>query len=268
MFSLDFSSRVTFNFYCCAISLPFLFIMLILDIYHWIIWWHYSPSTDPNWFGRSKKHLRYIPYHLTGENRCPDILGDRPCTSKPCYNPSLSHAAIFHQKNFKPHPRWSEMPNRNRQTTYIGFHTTNPKAATSIVHSQFRSSTKGMLGKGVYFARSIADTTGKAQGGSGACFIAEIRMGKVFEVDKNSVYNSNRGSIDRDLQSFILESKWHSKYDTCYLNHPDKSKDEFCVKDPEKQIKKWIVVIDEPHDSKVEEYGLDIEFDSTSCFCV
>ena len=37
---------------------------------------------------------------------------------------------------------------------------------------------------------------------------------------------------------------------------------------PEKQIVKWVVVVNEKYDGKVVQYGLDTEFDSTICYCV
>ncbi|CAF3815023.1 unnamed protein product [Rotaria sp. Silwood1] len=87
------------------------------------------------------------------------------------------------------------------EATYIGFHTTIVDYADSIVHSEFRASDKGMLGKGVYCARSIANTIGKAQCEGGACIIAEIRMGKVFEFDKQTIYSTGK-STQRDQQLY------------------------------------------------------------------
>ena len=37
---------------------------------------------------------------------------------------------------------------------------------------------------------------------------------------------------------------------------------------PEKQIIKWVVVVNEKYDGKVVQYGLDTKFDSTKCYCV
>ena len=184
-------------------------------------------------------------------------------------NRHLSHVVVFHGKDYKPQARWSSLKGRNLRTTYIGFHTTTPEFAVSIVHSEFRSSPSGVLGKGVYFARSIEDTIGKAQTPGGACIIAEVRMGRVFEFDKHTVFRTEKTTgLDRKKHQFIRSSEWHAEYDTCYMNHDNESKDEFCIKDPAKQIVKWVVVIDRAHDEKVEKYGLDTEFDSTKCFCV
>ena len=144
----------------------------------------YSRNRDTRCHCRSRKHKRYLPYPIVGDTQRKDTLGNRPCTSHPCYNRHLSHVVIFHGKNYKPQPRWSMIKKKNGKATYIGFHTTTVDAAVSIVHSEFRPSSKGMLGKGVYFARSIDDTIGKAQISGGACIIAEVRMDRVFEFEK------------------------------------------------------------------------------------
>ena len=197
-------------------------------------------------------------------------MGDRPCTTTPCMNRHLSHVVVFHGNDYKPQPRWSVVKKKDPGAkTYIGFHTTTPEAAVAIIHSEFKSSEKGMLGKGVYFARSIEDTIGKARSKGGACIIAEVRMGKVLEIQKHQVYwTRNSVTYDANLVDFVLSSKWHADYDTCYLNHDKENKDEFCIKDPVKQIIKWVVVVDKSYDKKVEQDGLDTEFDSTACFCV
>jgi hypothetical protein len=101
-----------------------------------------------------------------------------------------------------------------------------------LTDAEFTDSLKGMLGKGVYFARSIDDMIGKANN-SGACIIAEIRMDKVFEFDKKSVYSrENNPHYDSQLRDFVCSSEWHNDYDTCYMNHENDNQDEFCVKDP------------------------------------
>lgn len=68
---------------------------------------------------------------------------------------------------------------------YVGFHRTTAEAAVMIAHSDFRISNSGkqMLGYGVYFARSISGTLGKARHG-GATICAEIQMGRVKEVTR------------------------------------------------------------------------------------
>ena len=42
----------------------------------------------------------------------------------------------------------------------------------------------------------------------------------------------------------------------------------FCIKDPDKQIIRWVMVIEKEYDPKVEKLGLHTEFDSTECICV
>lgn len=51
------------------------------------------------------------------------------------------------------------------------------------------------------------------------------------------------------------------------LQNPE-NKDEFAIKDPAKQIVRWVIVIEEDFDPKVEKYGLLTEFDSTKCGCI
>ncbi|UJR07833.1 hypothetical protein I4U23_012116 [Adineta vaga] len=259
------------NFYTCSVSLIFIFTTFLLDLYHYGVWWCYTPSVDTRCHCRSSKHKRYLPYHIVGDENRKDVTGDRECISKDCRNRHLSHVLVFHGKSYRPQPRWSKIKARDRHATYIGFHTTTPVAAVSIVHSEFRPSEEGMLGVGVYFARSIESTHGKAQAGraGGACIIAVIQMGRVFEFNKETIYPPTKNApVDRYLFNYVRKTEWTEEYDTCYMNHPDESKDEFCIKNPKKQILKWIVLIDEEHDTKVKKYGLDTEFDSTICQCV
>lgn len=145
------------------------------------------------------------------------------------------------------------------QPTYIGFHVTHPQHAVKIAKEGFLPSSQGMLGPGTYFARSLDAAYSKVgpQGGRGAWIIAEIRMGKVFEV--------HRGRIDSNT---VSSGAWHSKFDTCYCSHPNDNLDEFCIKDPDKHIIRWVMVIEKEYDPKVEKLGLDTEFDSTQCICV
>ena len=240
----------------CAISLACLTLILPLDLYHYCVWWHYRPSCDTKCSMVSKKHRRYIPYHLMGDNRTMR-LGDKPCLDgHSCSNRTLEHIMIFHLSDHKPQARFFDLP----QTTpgkarYIGFHQTSPDAAVSIAHSDFRISDtyKGtMLGHGVYFARSIDGTQRKANNG-GAYICAEIEMGRVKRVGEEAYQSVYRGKND-----------WWSEYDTMYLCHTDDARDEFCVKSPD-QVLHWIMIVDEGADTKVESYGLKREFEETWC---
>jgi hypothetical protein len=49
-----------------------------------------------------------------------------------------------------------------RKNYLIGFHQTTNDAAISMSMSPFRCGKKGMFGAGIYFARSINQTIGKA----------------------------------------------------------------------------------------------------------
>jgi hypothetical protein len=50
--------------------------------------------------------------------------------------------------------------------------------------------------------------------------------------------------------------------------HEHDNRDEFAIKDAAKQIVKWVIVIEQEFDRKVERYGLLTEFDSTQCGCI
>ncbi|UJR34222.1 hypothetical protein I4U23_021628 [Adineta vaga] len=269
----------------CALSLIFIFNTLCLDFYRYWVWWHYTPKRDTKCSFTSKKHERYLPYHMVGDYRDARTLGDRPCTDKPCHKRTLDHIAVFHCNDYQPQQRWSKIekpplgdPPKSRipckksdefdnQPHYIGFHTTDPDAAISIAHSEFRPGTCGWIGAGVYFARSIVGTIGKAKSDGGAYIIAEIRMGKVYEVERD-VITKGHEKFNPEIYDFAHHSKWQEKFDTCYMLQNPESRDEFVIKDAKKQIVKWVMVIDERFDPKVERYGLLTEFDSTECGCI
>lgn len=204
----------------------------------------------------SPKHKRFLPYRMLGNNRT-GKSGDRLCTKNPCNNRKLEHILIFHLDDHQPQPRWSEVKRMNPDAgTYIGFHRTTAESALLIAHSEFRRSTKPpqMLGFGIYFARSIKNTIGKARF-DGAIFVAEIRMGKVKEV------------TSQEIPTVRDSDQWHPEYDTVYYNHETDQRDEFCIYD-ESQILQWIIVVNDDFDSKVEDYGMDQEYEDTKCFCI
>jgi hypothetical protein len=243
----------------CAISLVGLFFTFLIDLYQYCVWWHYRPQCDTKCSMLSKKHKRYIPYHLMGDNRTMR-LGDKPCPDGfQCRNRRLEHILIFHSKDFKPQERYCDVQQKTPgKNLYIGFHRTTPEAAVNIAHSDFAISTKyksTMLGHGVYFARSMEETEGKANA-DGAYICAEIEMGKVKEVGPGPERDSLRGTTHL----------WKD-YDTVYFNHPNDSRDEFCVKSTD-QILKWVMVVNQEYDEKVRNYGLDTEFDDTKCGCI
>lgn len=244
-----------------SISFIFLIIESFLDYYHYRLWWQYKPklaraTTTMPTTPLSKKHKRYLPYEILGDNRTGGI-GDKTCAKHPCTIRELEHILIFHQSDYQPQPRWCELKRQDPTAEiYIGFHRTSADAAISISHTDFRRSTKPqqMLGFGVYFARSIENTLGKARFG-GAIIAAEIRMGKVKEVTAS------------EIQTVSNTDSWHPEFDTVYYNHLNPLRDEFCVYD-QSQILKWIVVIDEEYDIKVKEYGMDQEYADTKCYCI
>ncbi|CAF2883104.1 unnamed protein product [Rotaria sp. Silwood2] len=112
----------------CAMSLFFPISSLLLDFYQYRIWWHYRPSCDT--LPRrtlSRKHIRYIPYHLIGNYRNDMHMGNKPCDSMSpnvkCLNRNLEHLIIFHLDDYKPQERWGLLP-PNEAATYVGFHRT------------------------------------------------------------------------------------------------------------------------------------------------
>ncbi|CAF1251611.1 unnamed protein product [Adineta ricciae] len=258
--------HVTAKSLAIIIGMSFFFLILacLLDYYHYRVWWHYKPQfTDIGFFFEmpttplSRKHKRYIPYHLLGDHRT-ESFGDKTCSAgADCKNRQLEHIFIFHFRGYNPQRRYFDIIRAdNPKNLYIGFHQTDPASAVLIAHSDFRISTgprSTMLGHGIYFARSREGTENKANR-RGAFICAEINMGRVLRI--------------RSRERFVYSGKktWWRKHDTAYYCHPDPKFDEFCVKSPD-QILRWIIVIEKRFDRKVENYGLDTEFDDTKCGC-
>ena len=178
----------------CASGVGTLLCIFLFDLFQYCVWWHYMPATDNRWCpSRSKKHQRYVPYILHGDFREANQVGDRPCSKNPCTNSSLEHIVMFHTAEYKPQPRWgvlckavhaNDRPGKPKaDPLYIGFHATTTEAAKEIAHSNFRESSGGVLGAGVYFARSLRSTDGKANH-EGAWFVAQIRTGNVRELNE------------------------------------------------------------------------------------
>ncbi|CAF5027590.1 unnamed protein product, partial [Rotaria sp. Silwood1] len=142
------------------------------------VWWAYEPIVDANpSFSEpplSPKHKRFVPYVLIEKFRT-GAIGNQKCKNgNGCKERELEHIVIFHSADFRPQPRWSpDYP------IYIGFHRTRADFAISIAHSDMNISQTPpqMLGFGIYFARSITNTEGKARE-AGAYICAEVRMGK------------------------------------------------------------------------------------------
>ncbi|CAF3340086.1 unnamed protein product [Rotaria socialis] len=270
----------------CTFSLTFIFNTLCLNFYRYYVRWHYRPQHDNHCHCRSKKHERYLPYHMVGEYRDSRTLGNRPYSDKPCHKRTLDHIAVFHSSDFQPQDRWRDIPQppaiipsknsklfclkskeENNQTHYIGFHTTDPTSTISIAHSDFRSGKNGWLSPGVYFARSIDGTIGKAKSSGGAHIIAEIRMGKVLKVEREVITRSHL-RFNAEMYVLVHHMEWQENYDTCCMIHEHDHRDEFAIKDAATQIIKWVIVIDQEFDPKVEKYELTTEFDSTTCGCI
>ncbi|CAF5059699.1 unnamed protein product, partial [Rotaria sp. Silwood1] len=167
------------------------------------------------------------------------LFGDKPCADGyVCTNRNLEHIMIFHLDEHKPQQRYSAVKKSEKpeDTIYVGFHQTSPANASSIAHSDFRPSSEGKLGPGIYFARSKAGTEYKANE-RGAYIAVEVHMGIVKEVTNANVNDFRKPNSP--------------PYDTVYLNHDKEDKDEFCVKDAS-QIKKWVIVVGNEYDTRPE----------------
>ena len=243
----------------CGFSILSLAMIFPLELYYYCVWWYYRPSCDKEYSGFSKKHRRYIPYHLTGDERTKS-LGNRLCKEgDQCSNHTLEHIMIYHPSFHNPLARFVDLPEAASENgRYIGFHQTSVQAAVCIAHSDFNISTNRyttLLGHGIYFARSIEGTRGKANQ-AGAFICAEVNMGRVKRVDRNSYSGAYQGN-----------NNWWKKYDTIYYCHDNDERDEFCVKSPD-QILQWVIFIEDRHDRKVKRFRLDREFDEASCGCI
>lgn len=238
-----------------AITILFPFFGIVLDIYYYRVWWAYEPivSVNPSVTEKplSPKHRRFIPYVLIEKFRTA-ALGNRKCKNGyQCQERTLEHIVIFHSADFRPQPRWTP-----DFLIYIGFHRTRADAAISIAHSDMRISDipPQMLGYGIYFARSIARTEGKARE-AGAYICAEIRMGKVLMLSRSELWQVSNSNA------------WWTDYDTVYFKHEQEEKDEFCVKSAE-QVLRWVIYVEPPMDQKLKLYGMDEEFNDTSWNCI
>lgn len=167
-----------------------------------------------------------------------------------------------------PDKKWRRLlcKAKDNQPNHIGFHITEPKFAIDIAHSDFFPSKKGWVGRAAYFARSIDGCEGKYRSKGGARIIAEIHMGKVYEIERE-VKTKTHARFDTAQYAYVHYGKWQEDYDTCYMVQEHKNREEFAIKNPASQIIKWAIVIERPHDHKVAKYQLDTEFDSPLCDC-
>ncbi|CAF4966876.1 unnamed protein product [Rotaria sp. Silwood1] len=86
-----------------GLSFIALFLTFLIDFYRYWVWWHYRPSTDEGCHCTlSKKHQRYIPYHLMGVHG-KMLFEDEPCADGyVCTNRNLEHIMIFYLDEDKP----------------------------------------------------------------------------------------------------------------------------------------------------------------------
>lgn len=122
---------------------------------------------------------------------------------------------------------------RGYQNIVVGFHQTSIRNAAKIIEDDFIPSSSGMLGPGIYFATNFDATDNKANN-FGAIFVAQINLGRVEELDKQS-------------RSGPIKAGYQSKY---YHHRDGPEKDEFIVRDSS-QIIKYVMVADK---NKINEY--------------
>jgi hypothetical protein len=92
--------------------------MILLDVYHYRIWWHYRPSCDDETSCQrlSPKHVRFLPYHLLGDNRSMVVPDNQPCMNQDiCIKRELEHIMIFHSSEYKLQLRWRELNRSDRE---------------------------------------------------------------------------------------------------------------------------------------------------------
>ena len=99
--------------------------------------------------------------------------------------------------------------------------------------------------------------------------LLEYAWAKCMQFEKRFI-DITPGNIfyNAGLHRFVSSGEWHAEYDTCYCIHSNDNLDEFCIKDSQTQIIKWVIVIEEEHDTKVKKRGLNTEFESTKCGCI
>jgi len=236
-----------------AVTLVFLVVILLLDFYHCCVSYDYIPYQDTtNCCYRTRKHRGYLPYIRIRKNK------NEFCKKNPCLNRKLKHIAEYHSNNFQHlQVRWNEMTKKHKGlSSYIGFYQTSPELAMEIVQGRAWFDTMGQLGTGVYLRRSIDSTNT-----FGAYFVLEIDMRKVHVVDAKEIY----GQSGKKQSEY---SQWQRQHDTCYVIHSDSQNDEICIKNSRKQIRNWLVIIEEYFDKKIPEYQLDTEYDLTQCRCI
>lgn len=119
----------------CGFSWAMLFPSLIIDFYHFRMWWYYRPAGvyEPcqmccDTLKFYSAHRRFLPMLFLGKFQDMTTLGDRP----------LEHIVMFHSYNYRPLRRFDPL----RDTTHIGFHKTEPDLAISIAKNGFWISEK------------------------------------------------------------------------------------------------------------------------------
>lgn len=146
-----------------------------------------------------------------------------------CGSTNLEHILRCHKKLHIPIKKCNPYYCLTCRCNYlVGFHQTDPKFLRSIALNGLRLGRVGMFGSGIYFARSIADTYGKAQNEGGAIIVALVDMGKM-----KTVYYANRSITQNNLN--------FEGYDSVYAEAGgDLTRDEFVVYSPDR-IKSWII---------------------------
>ncbi|CAF1051354.1 unnamed protein product [Rotaria sp. Silwood1] len=199
---------------------PALFLLVVEYLHHHRLWFHYRPDTSSDEKPRyADEHMCFLPIAMTNDKQTSHWQNSRCDKGQNCLSRNLYHVIMYHAGNTRYPP--------DRTTDgqiVVGFHQTSHAAAYSIAKSKLKPSKTGWIGQGIYFATSLNHTEFKANQ-FGAYVCAKVDLGKTQRI-KNPADWSSVGNCD-----------------TVYYEHP-RGADEFCVRN-EKQIRSWIIVIDQ-----------------------
>jgi hypothetical protein len=230
LLSINIASTIVFqqngcnSFYPIQIAcLIWLTIKYFFTCFYFIYFTLYRPSfLDKEGEKPAKEHARFMRLRELGISLCHS--GDY------CLSIDLQHILRNHNKLNIPTKKCNPWYYCAGKENYlIGFHQTTADAALKIACTGFRPGSDGMFGGGIYFARSIDHTFGKAHF-TGAFICALIDMGRMKTVTKG----------DRTI---TLQKLNREGFDSVYAKAGgDLSRDEFIVYSSDR-VKKWIICI-------------------------
>jgi len=206
--------------------IPSIFLLIVEYLHYHRLWFDYRPDTSseekPIY---DRLHKRFIPISITNDQQTSHWQVSRCEEGENCSSRNLYHVIMYHSGNTRYPP---EKTTDNQ--IVVGFHQTSHSAAYSIAQTHFRNSKDGWIGPGTYFATSLNHTEFKANQ-FGAYICAEVDLGKTKRITNPKTWRSEE------------------HYDTIYYQHPSGA-DEFCVHNL-KQIRSWIIVIDQDPNEKL-----------------